>query len=578
MTQAVLLETLVRITAVFAVGLGLSRLFKTDCTARKTLWALCFASPLLVLLPLPRLHVPLLEASGPASSFDTRVYELGPGFASQAPVYLPDPGLSPWVLAFGVLTLAGLSVLAWRLVATLRIVRAAEQVADEELISLVYELGQHHELADVPIVKASDAIASPCIWGVTQPVILVPTSLHLSPAEWRLVLEHELVHLRQRDPLRLVAYAVVQHALWWNPLVWLGFREALLAQEQFVDRRLAGRRGYAELLKPHLVPRAQPMLSRLFGAGHLMTRVRSLGQSRDQTPSRWTAAVLAALVPAMPLHPVAAYSPDPQQIGYDEIVYQTTIDDAATLWRMASDGRNPMPLPAFFDTVGVPSVSPDGKWLAYTRLREGKEDIYIALLDGSGERRVVASQARDVQPIWSPDGSRLLFCTMATGNWEVGMADLRAGSWRFITRDGLRNLEPTWHPNGERMVFSSHRTGAQKLWSMNLDGTGLVQLTFDDWEDTHGVFSADGRRLIYSSLRRAKYEATLLDLATGRVQPLLPLRQLETGEVSFADAGASVVMSSQNGTHPHVAKVWLSDLQFELLTPNGQVSRWAFTR
>ncbi len=577
MTQSGLIEALVRITAVFAVGLVLSRMSGRDCSAKRLLWAVCFASPLLVLLPLSKLRIPILEGGGTYSSFVARVYELDPGFQTLRPVYLGDPGPGPFVLLVAGLAAAGLLVLAWRLVATLQIVRAAQQVSDEELISLVYELGQHHEVSDVPIIKESDAIQSPCIWGVTQPVILVPTSMKLGLDQWRLVLEHELVHLRHRDPLRLVAYSLIQHALWWNPLVWLGFREALLANEQFVDRKLADRQGYARLLASTVVATPQPMLSRLFGHGHLLTRIRTLTQGTGGAPSGWRFAVIAAFVPAVPFQFVAAYEPDARKIGNDEVVFVSRIDDRSKLWRMASDGRNPTPLPDTFIDVGVPRVSPDGKWLAYNRSPEGQEDIYIARVDGTGERRVVATPARDVQPVWSPDGSKLVFCTMATGNWEIGLADLQGDSWRFVTRDGKRNLEPSWHPSGERIVFSSHRTGSQKLWSMNLDGSELVQLTFGSWEDTHGLYSADGRLLIYASLRRSRYESTLLDLKTAWVQPLVPLHQLDTGEVDFTDADSAVVMTSQDGSQTHIAKVELRDMEFTVLT-QGWPSLWPATR
>ena len=112
---------------------------------------------------------------------------------------------------------------------------------------------------------------------------------------------------------------------------------------------------------------------------------------------------------------------------------------------------------------------------------------------------------------------------------------------------------------------------------MNLDGKELVQLTFGDWEDTNGVYSSDGRWLIYSSLRRTKYEATLLDLTTAVVQPLLPLHRLDTGEVDFADSDSAVVMSYQDGTQTHVAKVELRGLRCTVLTSEWP-SMWPATR
>ncbi len=512
---------------------------------------------------------------GPGVS--ARVYELEPGFSSLKPAYLGDPRTSPLVLLAAALAVLGLFILVWRLVATLKLIRAAEQVVDAELLDLLYEMGQHYELADVPILKRSDAVQSPCIWGILQPVILVPTSMDLNPSDWRLILEHELAHLRQRDPLRLVIYSVLRYALWWNPLVWLGFKDASLAQEQSIDLSLAGREGYPELLGSHAVPASQPSFSRLLGHGHLLTRVRALIKHPEPPLAAWKYIALAAFGPIfLPLQLVEPYQPDPRQIGYDEVVFVSTRDGIYRLNRMASNGRNPTALPDHFTSVSVPSVSPDGRWIAYNRSRDGKEDIYVAKVDGTGEKLVVATTSRDVQPVWSPDGSKLAFSTLVTGTWEIGMVDLPSGTWRLISSDGRRNLEPHWHSNGERIIFSSHRSGPQKLWSMNLDCSNLVQLTFGGWEDTHGVYSPNGRWVIFSSNRHAKNEATILDLKSGEVQPLVTLNKLDTGEVEFADGGMSAVMTSSDGFQPCVAKIDLRDFRFIELSPAPSV--WPTTR
>lgn len=577
MDSSALLAALAKITLVFAIGLAVDRVLRRDPATRRVVWTTCFLAAALAWVPTPKIDISILARPEAPDGFASRVYETEPRFQSLTTTYLPDPGPAPVVMLALGLACGGLAWLGWKMFATLRIVRAAEQITDEDLVALVYELGQRHGLSDAPILKASDFIRSPCVWGITQPVILVPTNALWNEEDWRLALEHELIHIRHRDPLRLILYAGVQHALWWNPFVWLGFRRAILSHEQHVDAKLADRAGYARLLTKGNAPTSQPVLARLLGQGNLLRRLQTLGDRGPRPPSRWRFAVLGVLVPFVPIQLVAPYRPDPQMIGKDEIVFVRKHGGRVVLYRMASDGRNPAPLPEGLWGVGVPKVSPDGRWLAYNRSPHGQEDIYIARVDGTGERLIVSTPERDVQPVWSPDGTRLVFCTMATGNWEIGLVDLQTMKWRFLTHDGLRNLEATWHPQGERIILSSHRSGAQKLWSMNLDGGDLVQLTFGEWEDTHGIYSANGRLVIFSSVRRAKYEATLLDLQLGTVQPLVPLSQLDTGEVAFTDSDSAVVMTSQDGRQPHIARVDLAGLQFRLLT-NGLPSLWPATR
>lgn len=66
----------------------------------------------------------------------------------------------------------------------------------------------------------SDSISSPMLAGLFRPVILLP-SLDMSGAELKMVLTHELIHLRRKD-LWVKALALAAGALhWYNPLAYL---------------------------------------------------------------------------------------------------------------------------------------------------------------------------------------------------------------------------------------------------------------------------------------------------------------------------------------------------------------------
>ena len=84
-------------------------------------------------------------------------------------------------------------------------------------------------------VLEMDALSGPALFGVWRPRLLFPLGLadQLSDEELRLVVLHELGHLKRRD-LFLQGLLVVSQAVhWFNPLVWLAGR---LARE---DRELA---------------------------------------------------------------------------------------------------------------------------------------------------------------------------------------------------------------------------------------------------------------------------------------------------------------------------------------------------
>lgn len=581
--ETTVLDYLVRVSLAFALGLLLSRVFRHSPRFRWWLWAIVFLTPLLLLLPRPTFDLPISEFEEPTAIQSVPVVELQPHFQSLKPTYLDDP-LPGWLFLGVVLgALLGAGVWFGRWMATVRLVRSAEQTTDAELVSMLYEIGSQHGLSDLPVLKTSDRIHSPCIWGVAHPTILVPAEFgqDLSVEEWRMALSHEVAHLASRDPLRLGLFSFIQHVFFWNPLLWLGLRDMILAQEQMVDSRFVGpetRRAYANLLANVVKP--VPAMSRLSlaGSSHLLTRIRTIREGGYRKPGLTAWASILAFAPILiPIQPVAIYSPDPTRIGKDEVVFSSNRSGEHRWWRMSLDGRNPTMLPERFAGAMVPSVSPDGKWLAYCRMGEGKEDIYIGSVDGKVERLIMSSPNRDFQPVWSPDGKTLLFCTLATKSWEVAVVDVETRKWRFVTKDGERNFEPRWHPNGTRVIFASMRASVQTVWSIDIDGTDLVQITTDGAGDTGAKYSPDGRYVLYSSTRRSKYGLWLIDLQTRIGRPVTRAHHENVGEANFADGGRIVFASAARGLEGDVARIDLSDSSFRYVGGPGR-TMWPVLR
>src|SRR5437762_3299122 len=57
--------------------------------------------------------------------------------------------------------------------------------------------------------------------------------------------------------------------------------------------------------------------------------------------------------------------------------------------------------------------------IVFTSLRDGNEEIYVTLPDGSGVTNLSHSPGQDADPKWSPDGSRILFYSDRSGNKDL---------------------------------------------------------------------------------------------------------------------------------------------------------------
>ena len=172
-------------------------------------------------------------------------------------------------------------------------------------------------------------------------------------------------------------------------------------------------------------------------------------------------------------------------------------------------------------------VSPDGKRIVFTSLKDGDLDIYTMAVDGSHVRKLTNTPGYDGGPWWSPDGTRIVYrawhpttdSAMAEykgllaeklvkpNRMELWVMNADGSGQRQITSLGGANFGPSWTADGKRIIFSSNyknpRSGNFDLYLVNLDGTGLEQVTTSDTFDGFPMFSRDGKRLVWASNRHA---------------------------------------------------------------------------
>ena len=127
-----------------------------------------------------------------------------------------------------------------------------------------------------------------------------------------------------------------------------------------------------------------------------------------------------------------------------------------------------------FGQVAAPTVSPDGRWLAYVHSYEGEDSI--AVVDSAGEswpQRLARGRDFVMQPAWSPDGRRLAWVEWDHPNmpWEgteVRVAELSfhaAGVPAVSTSEvvaGGRDealLQPTFTADGDALLYVSDASG-----------------------------------------------------------------------------------------------------------------------
>ncbi|MCL6565935.1 MAG: hypothetical protein K6U09_05880 [Acidobacteriia bacterium] len=171
------------------------------------------------------------------------------------------------------------------------------------------------------------------------------------------------------------------------------------------------------------------------------------------------------------------------------------------------------------------TVSPDGRTIVFTSLRDGDIDIYAMDADGTNVRRLTHELGYDGGAFFSPDGTRIVYrahhpqdaaeiadykALLETGllrptRFEIFVMDADGSNKRQVTRNGAANFAPFWHPDGRRIIFASNlhapRSRNFDLYLIQADGSGLERVTYHELFDSFPMFSSDGRWLVWASNR-----------------------------------------------------------------------------
>jgi len=126
-------------------------------------------------------------------------------------------------------------------------------------------------------------------------------------------------------------------------------------------------------------------------------------------------------------------------------------------------------------------------------------------------------------PRLSPDGKRLSLTVLRDGNFDIWVYDLERGVPTRLTFDDAPDTEQVWSPDGRFIVFSSGRAGADNIYRKRADGSGEEErLTKSDDPMWANSWSKDGQSLVIAGMGpNGNFDVSMLTLADKKLQPLL---------------------------------------------------------
>lgn len=145
----------------------------------------------------------------------------------------------------------------------------------------------------------------------------------------------------------------------------------------------------------------------------------------------------------------------------------------------------------------APSISPDGKRIAFSSARSGYEEIWVGMADGTPPRQLSKfNSAMANSPRWSPDGKLIVFDATIGHNSDIYTVDPDGGAPVRITSEPSAEVQANWSHDGKWIYFMSDRSGERQIWKLPAAGGPAVQITRGG--GIQAVESADGKYVYYA--------------------------------------------------------------------------------
>lgn len=232
-----------------------------------------------------------------------------------------------------------------------------------------------------------------------------------------------------------------------------------------------------------------------------------------------------------------------------EVLLASNRDGTFNLWAFPLQGGTPRWIPAPGANLKEPTLSTDGRHIAYENWNydeniwrldlaslipelltdhrtdpgaqaAGRRDTAAIVrsaasqststapqIVATGAQRLIASSLWDSGPTYSPDGSTVAFVSNRSGSYEIWITDAQGGAPRRLSNLNAGVIGPiTWRPDGSALVFEARPEGLAHLYEVAVSGGTVRQITFGPHDDVLPQMAPDDETLWFASNRSGEWQ------------------------------------------------------------------------
>jgi len=263
------------------------------------------------------------------------------------------------------------------------------------------------------------------------------------------------------------------------------------------------------------------------------------------------------------------------------------------------------------DTGASAVFSPDGKMIAYARMKNGQRDLWVQQVGGSDPNAVTNDYWDDHSPVWSPDSLELAFLSNRgkPGIYrvpflggppalikEIGEGCERLLDWsseaiyyefkgnlfalNLASLDATKVIElsPPSHmqfisfsPDRKRIAYKEKINEHEKIFVRDLSGGPPFQLPDNEKDKLKPVWMADGSGILYSANRNGFYHICVTYLS-GTTQ------QLTSGDrdfiISDVSSDGSMILYTTLVEESDLCRAGVDERRDEHLTFDTKAELW----